>query len=121
MTFDAVEMIMFRVAIVMLVDTATVQFKSPQESCIDEFVQRAIDGGATDVVMLPFPRKLFDELVGIKVLVATKDLLNQKTALLGFPQSPADQILFKTFAWRLRNLNCFKRRRLMIGGCGFSR
>lgn len=54
--FDAVEVIVLGISIVVLVNAASVQFKTAQQSSVDKFLQCAVDSWATDVVGVSFAR-----------------------------------------------------------------
>ncbi len=48
----AVEMVVLGIAVVMLVDGSASQFELPQQPGVDKFIERAVDGGTTDVARL---------------------------------------------------------------------
>jgi hypothetical protein len=96
MAGDTVEMIMGWIAVIVFVDTATVEFKAPQQSRVDKFFQCAVNGGATDIAGLALAGQLVDQLVGIKVFVPGENLFDQKTPLVRFAQTAALQILFES-------------------------
>lgn len=91
----------------MFVDAAAVEFESAKQPRIYEFFQGAINRWPTDVIFAAFSRQLIDELVGVKMLMATENLLHQETALLGFPKATADQVLFKSLDRSLCNFDSF--------------
>lgn len=106
--FDAVEMVVLGVAIVVFVNAATVEFETSQKPCVDEFFERSVDSWAADVVRVPLARQLVDQLVGIEMLVSAKDLFDQKDLLLCLAQSATKQVLFKPLNGRLRDCDGFQ-------------
>ena len=112
MALDAVKVIVLGVAIIVFVDAAAVEFKTPQQAGIDELFQRAVDRRAADVVVFAFPGKLIDELVGVEVFVMAEDLFDQVSTLLSLSQPAAEQVFLETLHRSLRYFN-----RLQRGGC----
>lgn len=102
MTLDAVQVIMLRIAVIVFVHATAVEFETSEQACIDKLFQRAIDSRPTNVIGLALARQLVDQLIGIKVLVTTENLLDQVSTLVGAPQSATLQILFESIGWRLR-------------------
>lgn len=93
----AVEVIMLWVAIVMFVDTASIEFKASQETGVDEFFEGTVDGGSGDVVGCAFGGKLFDELIGIEVFVVGEDAFDEELALFGVPEAAALEVFLEPF------------------------
>ncbi len=108
MARDTIKVIVSRVAIIVLVNTPPIQFKTPQQPSFNELFQRPVNGWPTDVICIPFARKLIDQLIRIEVLMATKYLLHQEVLLLRFSQSTTKQVLFKSLNGRLRYFDRFK-------------
>ena len=107
--FCTVQMVVLRVSVVMLVNAATVQFEPIQQTGIDKLPQRSIDSRSGDIVRGAFGRKLFHELIGVKMLVSIEHLLDQEFSLLRIAEAFALQILFKTLKRGHRNRNGFER------------
>ncbi len=83
-TSDAVKVIVRWVTVVVFIHTATIEFKASQQTGINELFECSIDSWSANVVRLAFARELVDQLVGIEMLVAAEDLLNEESSLVGF-------------------------------------
>ncbi len=103
MALCTVKVVVLRVAVVVLVNTSTVQLETSQESRIDKFFQSAINGRPRYVVGTPFPWELVHQLVGVEMLVVAEDSFNQETPLFGISLPTALQILFETLNRRHRD------------------
>src|SRR5947209_7117373 len=77
----AVEMLVLRVAIVVLVVGARAQLELAEQAGVDELRQRAIDRGSADLEVGPF--QLVDELVGVEVAVALENVVDHLALLPG--------------------------------------
>jgi hypothetical protein len=108
-TFCAVQVVVLGISIVMLINAATVQFKPIQQTSIDELSQGSIDSWPRDIVRGTFGRELFHELIGVKMLVPIKYLLNKEFSLFRIAEAFTLQILFKTLKWSHRNRNGLER------------
>ncbi len=95
MALDAIEMIVLWVTIIVFIHASTIEFKAAKQPCVDEFVESPVNRGAAYVILLPLSRQLVDQLIGIEVLVSTKNLFHQKASLLRFSQTSTAQILLK--------------------------
>jgi hypothetical protein len=91
----AVEVVVLRVAVVPLVDAATLEGHRPQQARLDQLGQRAIDGRAADLPALFFLGQHREHVVCVKVVVVAKDQIDQITPLLRGPLAAALQILVK--------------------------
>ncbi len=103
MALCAIEMVMLRVTVVMLVDAASIELKTLEESRIHEFLERSVHSRSRHVVGAPFARKLVHQLVGVKVFMMTEYPLDQKSTLFSIPLSAALQILLETLDRGHRN------------------
>lgn len=74
--FSAIQMIVLRVTVVMLVDTSSVQFESIQQTSIGKFSQRSVYRRPGNVVGFPLGRKVLHQLIRVKMLMTIEDLLN---------------------------------------------
>lgn len=99
---------MLGVTVIVLVDASSIEFKTSQQSCVDEFLECPIDSWAADVVVITLARQLIDQLISIKMLVSAEDLFDQKHFLLSLPQATAKQVLFESLDRSLRNLDGFE-------------
>lgn len=93
---DTVHVIVLRIAIIVFVNGATVEHEAAQQAGIDKLVERAIHGRTADVSWFAARWQLFDQGVGVEMLVAAEYVFNQKFALLGHAHAAALQILFET-------------------------
>jgi hypothetical protein len=101
--FGAVEMVVLRVTIVVLVNAAAVQLETSQEPCVNKFFQSPINSGPRYVVQTPLAWKLVHQLVSVEMLMVAKDSFDQKTPLLGVSLASALKVLFESLDWRHRN------------------
>lgn len=108
-TLRAVEVVVLRVSVIVLVNSSSVELERAKKSGVDKFLESPIDGGTADVVRLAFPGKLIDQCIGIKVIMLAEDVLHQELALLGLPKTSALKIFFKAFFRRQCDRNSFKR------------
>lgn len=99
-TLGAVEMIVLRIAVVVFINGAAVEDKFAQESRIDEFRQRAINGRTADMARLPAGRQLLHELIGVEMLVPREDVLDQRQPLLRDPHAATLEEFDEPVAWR---------------------
>jgi len=60
MASHAVEVIVSRVAVIVFVNAAPIQFKTAQQSSFHELFKRAVNGRSADIIRIPFARKLVD-------------------------------------------------------------
>lgn len=74
--FRAIQMIVLRVTVVMLVDTSSVQFESIQQSSIGKFTQRSVYRRPGNIVRFPLGREVLHQLISVKMLVTVEDLLD---------------------------------------------
>lgn len=72
----AVEMVVLRVAVVVLVDGPAAKGHPAEEACFDKFVERAINGGAADFVSQFSPREVSDQFVGVEMVVPFEDMVD---------------------------------------------
>ena len=78
----AMQMIVLRVAIIVLVDRASAEGHLSQDARFDELRERAIHGRPADLAMLAAFRHLGGQLVGVEVLMALADLFDNQPPLL---------------------------------------
>lgn len=101
----AVEMIVLRVAVVVLVYRAAIERHFAQQARFDQFIERAIDSGPTNRTDFWFAVQAGDQLVGVEVVVPFEDVVHQHAALLRDPFAAALEVLFEPLLWRERDLN----------------
>jgi hypothetical protein len=92
-THRAVEMVVLRVAVVVLVDGTAAEGHPPKETRFDQFVERAIHGRPAHFVAKLGPREVGDQLVGVEMVVSFKNVVDQRTTLLGDPLAAALEVL----------------------------
>jgi hypothetical protein len=88
----AIEVIMLRVAVVMLVDGSTAEGHFSEEARLYQLGERTIDGGPADGASFRLAGQAGDELVGVEVIVPLKDVLDENPPLLGDPLATALQV-----------------------------
>jgi hypothetical protein len=89
----AVEMVVLRVAVVVLIDRTAVEDELAEETRIDELAQRAIDGGPAHVPGLAARGELLDKLIRVEMLVPRKYVIDKGQTLLGDPHAAALKVL----------------------------
>ena len=104
----AMEMIVLRIAVIVLIDRPAVEREAAEQSGIDKFVERSIDGRPADVVGVARRGQLFHQLVGVKVFVAGKDMIDQGQPLLRDAHPFALQEFDKSVAGRKSNWDAFE-------------
>jgi hypothetical protein len=105
----AIKVIVLGIAVVVFVDRPPVQLKAVEKPCIDELFQGSIDRRLTDVIFLTLAWQIFDQSVGVKMLMSGEDLLHQETPLLGLSKPATLQIFFEALLRRQRNINTCQR------------
>jgi hypothetical protein len=66
------------------------------------------------MILFTLARQLINQLVGIKMLMMTEHLIDQKLSLLGVAQPSPLQILLEPLLWRHRNLDASQRLILIL-------
>ena len=74
--FCAIQMIVLRVTVVMLIDTSSVQFEPIQQTSIGKLSQRSVYRRPGNVVGFPLGREVLHQLISVKMLVTVEDLLD---------------------------------------------
>ncbi len=92
----AVEVVVLRVAVVVFVDGSAAEGHLAKEAGFDQLVECAVDGGAADFVAVFATAQAVDEFVGVEVVVAREDVVDQGPALLCDPLAAALQILLES-------------------------
>jgi hypothetical protein len=100
-----IQVVMLGIAVVVFVDSPSVQFELPQQAGIDELGQGPIDRRTADVSGVSLGGKLRNELVGVEVLVMAENVVDQDPSLFGVPHSAALEVLGKPLLRRQRDLN----------------
>jgi len=101
----AMQVVMLRVAIVMLKDPPAAQIHTPQEPRIDHFTERPVDSWTADLPGTDLVSQISDQVVGIKMLVLPKDLLNDHPPLPRIAHPLTLEILFEPIERLLRDAN----------------
>lgn len=96
------QMIVLGIAIIVLINGSAIEGHTSQETCIDQFIECAINRGTTDSTRVRLLREVEDELFGVEMIVSLKDVVHKDAALLGDP-----------FAFALQ-----KFRKPLLGGTG---
>jgi hypothetical protein len=102
-------MVVWRIAIVVFVDAAAIQLKATQKPGVDKLFERSVDGGPRYVIGRALAGQLFDQLVGVKVLMMAEDLVDQKSTLIRIAQITTLQVLLKSLVRRHRDLHIAQR------------
>lgn len=103
MALGAVKVIVLWVAVVVLIDGATVELKASKEPCINEFFECPVHSRPRYVVGAPFSRELVHQLIGVEMLVMAEDSFDQEASLFGISLSTALQVFLETLDWRHRD------------------
>ena len=77
----AVQMVVLRIPIVVLVDRPPAQIHPSQQARLDQFVQRAINRRPTDLLSQVEPRQIGDQLIGVKVVVPLENKIDERPPL----------------------------------------
>ena len=100
LAFRAVQMVMLRVAVVVFVDRTPFERKTAQQARLDELIERAIDGGPSDAARMPAMRELFQQRIGVEVIVTFEDVFDQQTLRLRKPLAATLQVFFESLQGR---------------------
>ena len=92
----AVEVVVLRIAVVVLVDGSAAERHLSEEAGFDELVERAVNGGAADFVAIFAAAQAIDQLVGIEVVVAGEYVIDEGPALLRDSLAATLQILLES-------------------------
>ncbi len=96
----AVQMIMLGVAIIMLVNRATRDFKFSKQPRVNELAERPVNRRATHMTRFPLARQLVEQLIRVEMLMLAKHMLQQKPALVRISHALDLQILVKSLRRR---------------------
>lgn len=92
----AVQVVVLRVAVIVVINGAAVELETVQQPRIDAFTQRPVHGRRADVVRLATARETFDQFLSIKVIVLAEDLFDQELPLCRLPLPSRLEILRET-------------------------
>ncbi len=81
----AVQMIVLRVAVIVFVDRSAAKVHPPQEPRIDQFVECSVNGGPANLAALRLLGQVENQFLGIKVVVALENEVDQDLPLLSDP------------------------------------
>lgn len=95
-TACAVQVIVLRVAVIVVVNGAAIELKAIQQPRVDAFAQCAVDRRGADVVVFAASRQTFDEFFSIEVVVLAEDLSDQKLPLSRLPLSSGLEVFGET-------------------------
>ena len=101
----AVEVIVLRVAVVVLVDGPAAERHLSQQARFDQLVERAVDGRPTDRAGFRLAGEAGHQLVGVEVVVPLEDMVDQDPPLLRDPLAAALQVLFEPLLRREGDLH----------------
>ena len=101
----AVQVVVLRVAVVVLVDGPAAERHLPQQAGFDQLVERAVDGRPADLLALVSAGEAVDQLVGVEVVVPLEDEVDQRPPLLRDPLAAALQVLLEPLLRRERDLD----------------
>ena len=104
-TLGAVQVIVLRIPIVVLVDTAAFEFELAQQTGVDKLGKRSINRRAADMAGLTFGRQSIHQLVGIKMFMVAEDQLQQHLTLLRTSHAAALKIIAEPLLGSQRNSN----------------
>jgi len=111
----AVEVIVLRVAVVVLVDGPAAEHHLPQQTGFDELGERPVDRRPARGGAIGGAAQIGEELLGVEVLVAGTDMLDNHPSLPRDPLPPGLEKLLKPLARRQRHVDLAERE---IGGGG---
>ena len=94
----AMEVIVLRIAVVVFVYRAPVEDEFAKETRIDEFAERAINGGAADMAGLAAIGQLLHELLGVKMLMTRENMFDEGQSLLGHAHTATLEIFDEAVA-----------------------
>ena len=101
----AIEVIMLRIAIVVLVDRPATEDHIFEQPGIDQFGERAVDRRPADTAGRRRLAQMQNQIVGVKVLVPRKHFVDDHPPLLRNPFPPAGQKLFESLHRRRSDLD----------------
>lgn len=105
----AVQVIVLRIAVVVLVDGTAVERHFAQQARLDEFGEGTIDRGPADAVPVAIFLQLGQERFGIEMVVVTEDMFDDGLTLLRRPLAAALQKLLEPFKRRKCDFYLFER------------
>ena len=73
----AVQMIVLGITVVVLKNATTIELELAEQSGIDKFVERPVDGGPTDVSFRSLIGESFDERIGVEVIMLTENMIDK--------------------------------------------
>ena len=111
----AVEVVVLRVAVIVLVHSPVAERHLPQEAGFDELIEGTIDCGPANFFAVVAGRVGVDQFVGVEMVMPLEDEIDQCTALLGGAFATALQVFLKPFSRRERDLNFAEREVLRHG------
>jgi len=91
----AMQMIVLGIAVVVLVNGPASQRHAAEQSGVHQLGERPIDGGPADAGIVFFGRQLRQQLIGVKMIVAVKDLVHNDPTLARGTLLSALKIFFK--------------------------
>src|SRR5690349_3010437 len=78
----AVEVVVLRIAVVVLVDGPAAERHLAEEPGFDQFVERAVDRGPADFFFVYTAAEAIDQLVGVEMVVTLEDVVDEGATLL---------------------------------------
>lgn len=103
--FGAVQMVVFGIAVIQFVHASAIEFEAVEESCVNEFLEGSVDSWPRDVVIRTSRGELFDQQIGVEMLVSVEDLIEQELFLRGISQSATLEEFLIAFQGGHRNLD----------------
>jgi hypothetical protein len=110
----AVQMVMLRIAVVVLVMSALTDVDGAKQASINQFAQSPVDGGPANLNAFTF--HFVDELFGVKMIVVPEDEAYHLALLSGeaLRPWPAGQVLAELFFRTLRYFHRGQRHRTLL-------
>lgn len=103
LTPGAIQVVMLGVAVIVLIDRATIKLKRPQQARVNKFLERSIHRRTADIVGFALAWQLIDQGIDIKMLMIAENLLNQKTSLFRVALPSGLKKFVETLLGRQRN------------------
>lgn len=103
--FGAVQVIVFGIAVIQFVHASAVEFEAVKESCVYEFLEGSINSWPRDIIVGASRGELFDQQIGIEMLVSVEDLIEQELFLRRISQTAALEEFLVAFQGGQRNLD----------------
>lgn len=104
-THRAMQMVMLRIAIIVLINGPATEIHATQQAGVDQFVERSINGRSAHLRALGLGSEVDNQLFRVEMVVALKNVIDKNPPLLGDSFAFALQKLRKPLLRRARDFD----------------